>query len=548
MIDNRAKPEKLHHNRPQSSRRLKLFIVVLLAFGLFFRLANIDEKVYQHDEVMTSLRLAGFRVGEVRQQIAARYEISIRDLQQYQRVSSERGVFDTLLSLAADDPKHPPLYYILARMWAQAFGDSIIAIRSLSVVMSLLTLACLYWLGRELFGPSRTAWITVALVAISPFHVLYAQEARQYSLWTLTIVLSSTALLRALRVQIWRSWTLYAATVTMGLYTHILFVLVVLAHGIYVTQTNLQKIAIKQFSLPKEVTQYLLASSVAFLLFAPWAVVITFHLPILYETTHWITKEVGVLYMLKRGILGISSLFVDPSGSVIFSAKSAAESPMIYWIRFPVLLLIGYSFFFLCRKAPKRVWFFILSLTGGTMVPLILVDTVTGWHTSTPFRYLTPSYVGIQLSVAYLLASETVSSNSFWQKSWQAATAVLAACAIASCVRSMQAEVWWNKEASYILPQITHPINQAVRPLLISTLDGTNLGNNIALSYLLDAKVRFRAISDAETPQDLNGPLEVFILNPSDNVIRKLQEKRYKIQPVINSGALWSLAKELGEH
>lgn len=41
----------------------------------------------------------------------------------------------------------------------------------------------------------------MALIAVSPFHVLYAQEAREYSLWTVTILLSSAALLRAMRVK-----------------------------------------------------------------------------------------------------------------------------------------------------------------------------------------------------------------------------------------------------------------------------------------------------------------------------------------------------------
>src|SRR5207248_4961479 len=91
----------------------------------------------------------------------------------------------------------------------------------------------LYWLCRELFGCSRTAWMAVALLAVSPFHVLYAQEAREYSLWTVAILLSSAALLRAARLQTRRTWWAYAASVALGLYSHTLFVLVAGAHGAY---------------------------------------------------------------------------------------------------------------------------------------------------------------------------------------------------------------------------------------------------------------------------------------------------------------------------
>jgi uncharacterized membrane protein len=70
---------------------------------------------------------------------------------------------------------------------------------------------------------------------------LFAQEARQYSLWTVTTILSSAALLRAMRpdtnqnaLALVLSWALYAGTATLGFYTHLLFVCVAAAHAIYV--------------------------------------------------------------------------------------------------------------------------------------------------------------------------------------------------------------------------------------------------------------------------------------------------------------------------
>ena len=40
----------------------------------------------------------------------------------------------------------------------------------------------MYWLCLELFESSVTAWLAVAIIAISPFQIVYAQEARPYSL------------------------------------------------------------------------------------------------------------------------------------------------------------------------------------------------------------------------------------------------------------------------------------------------------------------------------------------------------------------------------
>jgi uncharacterized membrane protein len=77
-------------------------------------------------------------------------------------------------------------------------------------------------------------WIAVLLVASSPFHVLYAQEAREYSLWTVTILLSSALLLRSIRRKTKSSWATYALGLAVGLYTFPFTVFVMLGHGIYV--------------------------------------------------------------------------------------------------------------------------------------------------------------------------------------------------------------------------------------------------------------------------------------------------------------------------
>jgi uncharacterized membrane protein len=209
--------------------------------------------------------------------------------------------------------------------------------------------------------------------------------------------------------------------------------LVSFAHGVYVLLTQKRAAAVREIFSPKKPTgAYVAATAAAFLTFVPWAIVIAIELAALRETTQWVTEAAPFLYIVKRWALGVSSLFFDPSGDVIFVLKAGVENPMTYWIRFPVLLLILSSFFFLYYKTPKRVWCFILTLVGGTMAPLLLADTVLGWRMSTPFRYLTPGYLGMQLSVAYLLTAGLTSSNGFWRKSWQLVAFVLTAGMVAS--------------------------------------------------------------------------------------------------------------------
>ncbi|MGV2391005.1 MAG UNVERIFIED_CONTAM: glycosyltransferase family 39 protein [Microcystis novacekii LVE1205-3] len=105
---------------------------------------------------------------------------------------SEGSLSEALRSLMSN-PEHPPLYNLLARFWMQLIPIEHSA-RTFSIFLSILAIACLYWLCLELFDSSLTAWIAIALFAVSPFRILSAQNATQYSCWTVTIILSGIAL------------------------------------------------------------------------------------------------------------------------------------------------------------------------------------------------------------------------------------------------------------------------------------------------------------------------------------------------------------------
>ena len=99
--------------------------------------------------------------------------------------------------------------------------------------------------------------------------MLYAQEARHYSLWTVTVLLSSAVLLAALRIQMKRWWALYAATVAVGMYVNALSGLVTIAHGAYVIGTQLSLNGSKPVPLPRTLIAYLTATLAGFTAFVP---------------------------------------------------------------------------------------------------------------------------------------------------------------------------------------------------------------------------------------------------------------------------------------
>uniref|UniRef100_A0ACD5GQT7 Glycosyltransferase family 39 protein n=1 Tax=Desertifilum tharense IPPAS B-1220 TaxID=1781255 RepID=A0ACD5GQT7_9CYAN len=140
---------------------LHLLIVTLLLLGVFFRLSHLDLKVYAHDEVFTSLRVAGYDAERVTQRVFSGEVLTAVDLLQYQRLSPDLGWGDTFRALMGN-PEHPPLYYLMSRLWVQVFGSSVATFRALSATISLLSFPALYWLCLELFGSARVGWIAIA--------------------------------------------------------------------------------------------------------------------------------------------------------------------------------------------------------------------------------------------------------------------------------------------------------------------------------------------------------------------------------------------------
>jgi len=76
---------------------------------------------------------------------------------------------------------HPPLHAIVLHFWMKAFGASVLALRSLSLVFAVLGLAAFLKLARELFG-RREAALAGLLAVFSPLMVYYGADARMYAM------------------------------------------------------------------------------------------------------------------------------------------------------------------------------------------------------------------------------------------------------------------------------------------------------------------------------------------------------------------------------
>jgi mannosyltransferase len=88
--------------------------------------------------------------------------------------------------------QHPPLYYTLLHLWMW-LGDSEATVRSLSALFGTVTIPVIFLIGRRISG-SGVGLIAALILAVSPFHVRFAQETRMYTLLTFNASVAILAL------------------------------------------------------------------------------------------------------------------------------------------------------------------------------------------------------------------------------------------------------------------------------------------------------------------------------------------------------------------
>lgn len=572
---------------------LRWFLIGVVVLGIGFRFLNLDRKILWHDEVYTSMRASGFTRYEIDNSLFRDRFIPAPNLQWYQQPKLGSTFADTIYSLAIEDPQHPPLYFVAARFWMKLFGSSITTTRLLPVLLSLPALVMMYWLAIELFGSRLTALVATALLALSPFDILFAQTNRQYSLLTTAVIGSSWLLLRAIRLPTWWNWGLYMFSLAIGLYTHPFFALTIVAHGVYVLLINLQiqekpvqtesanpegKSAVPRRSLklnlsgrktaPRQLgfgnlrlyLQFGMAVLEALILYSPWIAVMYFNRQRALATTDWARVQTDLGYLLKLWTLSFTSLFVD--------LDFGFNNPLTYLVRIPFLLLFFGGIVLLCRSTPRKTWLFVLLNFLVPFLLLVAADLSLGGKRSAVSRYLISSYPAVQLAVAYLFGAALMSKPAFWQKTlgrstqfadrltqvlgrrsiWVGLLVATIVASFISCSLSAMADTWWSKDLSYSNAEVARILNreaETTNPVLVSDIgdDYTNTGDLISLSFELIDKVRLYTVSSTPNLDPIAPEPNVIFFRPSQKLRAAVEQKGWALQSFFRDGRLWQLKR-----
>ena len=477
-------------------------VAIVVVLGIVFRLGNLAAKPYWEDEVYTSTLVAGYEMESIEADLEGKLT-SVEALSKYQDVQLGQSWKNTSVALAKR-PEHTPLYFLLARAWAECFGSSVTTMRAFPAVTSLLTLPLFYWLSVLLFESSEAAAIALCLACTSPILIRYAQDARPYSLWVVGILLSSAMLLYSLKHNQRRNWMLYSASVAFAVMTNWLSCFVFFAHGA-------QVLVVENDSQPQSQTmlkRFFIALSVGLLPVLPWAGLVIYGRQSVHAVLSWLEQE--------ETLRTLSIKWLGNLGHLVFAWLPAGDRILLF--SGPLLLLLVWSTIQLIAKNRVQQWLLPSLLCVVPMVAFGMPDLLFGGTRSLISRYFLAADVGAILILGFGLSNnspKTTDRKSRWPK--QVLFYTVLTISISSCWFNFNADNWWGeadfgRRAASSIAQTSSPVevysDQRLSPFLA-----------FALSLRPKDRIMWLDEKSSLPSEILNSSKSVFLFEPSSTLL-----------------------------
>ncbi|MBU1628079.1 glycosyltransferase family 39 protein, partial [bacterium] len=209
----------------EKSRTIILMIIIFI--GIISRLYNLGQNSYWYDEA-SSIILA-------------------------QHISTIHKQLGT----------DAPLFFVLLNLWLY-LGKSEFILRLLPALIGILTLPLLFYIFRNIVD-AKTAFYATAFLALSPFHIYYAQELRGYTLLPFLFLLCTHFFIRALKRSKRADWLLFSIFSALSLYTHYFALFSLFANFLFLL------VFIKEYK--HRIGNFILFNFLTLILYSPWLLV-----------------------------------------------------------------------------------------------------------------------------------------------------------------------------------------------------------------------------------------------------------------------------------
>ncbi len=125
-----------------------------------------------------------------------------------------------------------PLYTLFMHFWQQFAGTGEAAVRAPSMLAGTAAVPLMFLVGRKL-GGAALGLLGAFLLTISPYHLWYSQDAKMYPLALCFTLASVYLFLRGLESTHKGWWFAYVIITTLGLYIHLMTVLIIAVEIVY---------------------------------------------------------------------------------------------------------------------------------------------------------------------------------------------------------------------------------------------------------------------------------------------------------------------------
>ena len=247
-------------------------------------------------------------------------------------VHAARHTWAEMLRFVAADIIHPPLFYALLKLWISVGGESVLWLRLLPAILSIVSIIPFLLLAKELRLRQAEINLALLLLAVNGYLIKYAQEVRMYSLLLFLSLCSCWLFFRLIN----RATPIRSDFILLG----IVNLLLVYTHyaGWFVVVFQLVAVGIWQ---RRVLTKFLLNVAVIVAAYVPWIyMVMVFAEPGkgLAQNIGWVTRPRLIDLVQYFVLLNRPFLFSQSSVDVVYFRVNAFLALLI--VGFPLLLFI----------------------------------------------------------------------------------------------------------------------------------------------------------------------------------------------------------------
>ncbi len=179
--------------------------------------------------------------------------------------TSDSGNSVSAIIAACKLDTHPPLFDLMLHAWLTLFGDCDLSGRTFGLVWGLSGMIATWYIAWKITGKRSIAFVALALISFSYFHIYYSNEVRFYGFLYLLSLVAVANLYFYLKTGVWRHIVVFTFVMVLALYTHYYAVFLMASIGVSVLLLfAMQKISARVF------WGTVISGITAVLIFSPW--------------------------------------------------------------------------------------------------------------------------------------------------------------------------------------------------------------------------------------------------------------------------------------